>query len=150
MAKFGLYLIFCIFNVLSIEGRAAEWGVGTVLGQGSGLSLQYREDEATGFHFSGRVEDEDRMSLELVHQQFYYPQLFGGKIMEFYSGVGMEGQADRYSDHREQYRLALLFGVQWEPMGFPLQVFADQAGLLGPLPFTSLYGRLQVGLRAVF
>ena len=143
-------LFVCIlFSLAPFGAQAGEWGVGTVIGPRTGLSVAFRE-EFQGLHTMAYRMDEDRVGFELDGYRYFEMDALVPYHLELYSGVGVRGEANRNSDLKEQYHMVFPVGIQWRGQGYPLTVFIDQSALLGPLPYTTLAGRAQVGLRATF
>jgi len=147
----GLKISALLFFLCSSTPLLAEsWSLGSVVGQGSGLSVQYRSDTDSGLHMVGRLYDGDQLALEAVQQHFTRSDLIFKNTLELYSGLGLSGEADRNSKNYESYHLVLQLGAQWSLRSVPVQFFVDQSLLTGPLPYTDVLGRLQGGFRGVF
>ena len=130
--------------------RSDSWALGPIVGEGTGLSLSYRVSNFEGMRFTGIVEDAGRVGFEVDRLTYHIPAWLLGSGVEFFSGVGALGEAQRGADEEESYALAVPLGVQWQQTDFPVSVFADYTGLLGPIPLTNLRGRLQLGVHTTF
>lgn len=146
---FVYILATALFLTPALE--AQEWSLGTVADPSTGLSLQYKQKNNTAVHVSMHFFAGDVFALEGDWQSFYTPSYewrpFNYKL---YTGLGMKGATEHEDPLSEEYALAIPLGMQWNPQGFPLELFAEAAALIGTLPATGVKGRARGGLRAVF
>ncbi len=144
-------LLLSVWLFLTTPLAANEWSFGTVADATTGLSLQYKRKTETAVHLSAQFFAEEVFALEADWQSFYTPPYDWRPIQyRLYSGIGLLGKAQQEDPLRENYSIAIPIGVQWNPQGLPLELFAEASALLGALPTTGLKGRARGGLRAVF
>lgn len=142
---FGVWLFF------ATSLAAQEWSLGTVADTNTGMSLQYKQKNESAVHVSAQFFTDDVFALEADWQKFYTPSYDWRPIQyKLYSGIGMLGEAKHENPLREIYSLSIPLGIQWNPQGLPLELFAEASALIGTLPTTGLKGRARGGLRAVF
>lgn len=143
-------ILFFSLPLLPVPAIAATVAVGTVAGDGTGISLQYQKQPGGAIHITGHFFQQDRAALETVYQHFIRPDWLPAGS-RFYSGFGLRGHAARSTTGvREYYQMALPLGLQYAPPGWPVQAFFDQSVLIGDLPLTGFSTRFQGGFRTSF
>lgn len=147
--RHGVFLAICLFFTTPIG--AEEWSLGTVADSSTGISLQYKQKSQTAVHVSMHFFAGDVMALEGDWQSLHTPAYDWRPInYKLYTGIGMRGMVQQDDPLSEEYAIAIPLGLQWNPQGFPLEMFAEASAMIGALPATGVKGRARGGLRAVF
>lgn len=144
-----LAVVVCCCPVGWGKGRPV-WGLGTVVGAGSGISFMYRPEFKFGYHMVGRIPDQDTVAFELDGQMYFVPPGWYGTNLNLYTGIGLMGQATKRPAFKEEYFGVMPCGAEWRNKLLPIAVFADVAAVVGPLVTTALVPRWQLGIRAIF
>lgn len=129
---------------------AQDWGIGAVVGEGSGLSLSYRPTRPLGMHFTAKAVSEDEVAFQGDVQKFFRPLFLLQFGVEAYSGLGLLGEAARHQGYEEDYYLVVPLGLQWQNSHVPVHLFVEQSVIAGALPLTKVSGRVNLGIRALF
>lgn len=147
------WLITCFFLspwlVGSVVAQPSSWGLGAIIGKDTGLSLNYRESAHRGVHIIGKVVNDHSLSFEFDILHYLQTETLSSLGCEVYSGLGLYGKAQNTSSYEEEYDVVLPLGIQWQRDDFPVLVFVEPSALVGPLPLTHIYGRFQLGVRAL-
>ncbi|ADU67251.1 hypothetical protein LGV61_12860 [Desulfurispirillum indicum] len=147
LALFLLALTWML--MIPSSAAAGRIAAGFALGEITGLSIKYWQDNERAFDFAaGWSDTETKVKLDYLFHEHGVIQVKEGRVFVYY-GLGLYGHSDD-DEPDDVFGIRVPFGIEYFIPNMPLSIYGDIAPAMDLNPETDFSGQVMLGARFIF